>query len=159
MMIKPFSISGRVEEDFIESDKFKIENLRYYIVDSLREEGAGELSYVGENICFRVGFFSVMWNWRPLSIVSSGELKVQKFNGKAMVLYVCHYGTHAAIAFAIISAIALFEINKILRDKDFLYTLVALWTFLVYGNILIDRYRFPRFIRKLINEANKVTYF
>lgn len=74
MTIKPFSICGRVEGDFVEGGKFKLENLRYYIGDSFREEGAVELSYAGEDICFKVGFFSVMWNWRPLSIIDSGEL-------------------------------------------------------------------------------------
>ena len=54
--------------------------------------------------------------------------------------------------------IFLLDLNRYMGNQSKMAFLALAWAFLVFGNIIIIAFRFPRFIKKCAASASKIEY-
>jgi len=72
------SINVTISVERSKYPKLTLEELRWFIADSLRSEEANSVEDNDKKIKFSVGFFRPFWNWKLLSTIYGGEVILEE---------------------------------------------------------------------------------
>jgi hypothetical protein len=138
--------------------KLTMDELRWYIADSLRFEQASTVEDDEKRIRFSVGFFQSFWNWTSLSTIYGGEINFQTDAERILVVSRLSFTDTVVIASAVIGLMALFNYRTMSAgDGDVIFYIVA-WFCFIGGNMIVSVYRWRRFIRQCVREAADRVY-
>lgn len=130
-----------------------MEELRYFIADSLRFEDASSVEENEGRIIFSVGTFRPIWNWKLLSTTYGGEVifysDAQKYTTESRLKFT----DTVVIATVLIGGLVAANYRAILAGNGHILNYVIAWTWLIGGNVLISVYRWRKFIRQCACEA------
>lgn len=130
-----------------------MEELRWFIADSLRSEEASSVEDKDEKIDFTVGFFRPFWNRKLLSSIYGGEVILQDDTQKILIKSRLKFTDTLIIASVVMGGLAIANYRAISMGAGHLSYYVIAWLWLVCGNIAISVYRWRRFIRQCVSEA------
>lgn len=155
-MSLPIHIRGKVSLKRDSGNKLTIESLRDYLSDSILQEEAKSVDTTQKEIHFKVGWFRPLYNLKLLVPITSGQISIQADENNILVNYILSFERLVIIATVITAVLSI----PILLTKNHLQPafLLLIWLWLIFGNILITAYRFPRFIRKCAAEVEKQFY-
>jgi hypothetical protein len=155
-MSLPIHISGKVSLKRDSGNKLTIDSLRDYLSDSILQEEAKSVDTTQEEIHFKVGWFRPLYNWKLLVPITSGQISIHADKNNILVNYKLTFERLLIIATVIT---AMLSIPALLTKNHFQPAfLLFIWLWLIFGNVLITAYRFPRFIRKCATEVEKQFY-
>ncbi len=140
------------------------EHLRNYIADSLLLEEAKSVDIDKDDIYFKVGFSFWGPNWKILLPISTGIIAVKQEMGKIKIEYKLSFERLIIIGTIFALIVSLFLAYDIIHDGRHpvswgVFSVIAMWLWLVGGNIAITAFRFPRFIKKCVSEAQKQLFY
>jgi hypothetical protein len=133
--------------------KLTLEELRWFIADSLRSEEANSVEDNDKKIEFTVGFFRPIWNWKLLSTIYGGEVILEEDAKKILIESRLKFTDTILIASVFMGGLAIANYRAISMGTGHLTFYVIAWLWLICGNIAISAYRWRRFIRQCVSEA------
>jgi hypothetical protein len=134
-----------------EFPNLQLEELRWFIADSLRYEQANSVEDTDKEIKFSVGLFRPFWNWKLLSSIYGGEVNLQSDTNRIFIVSRLNFIDTVVIASVFVGGLTL--ANLIFAGKGHILNYLIMWIWIVGGNILISSYRWRRFIRQCVSEA------
>jgi hypothetical protein len=130
-----------------------LEELRYFIGDSLRFEEASSVEDSEVKISFSVGIFRPIWRWKLLSSIYGGEVIFRSDSQEYSMESRLKFTDTVVIATVLIGGLAVANYQAILAGNGHILNYVIAWTWLIGGNILISIYWWRKFIRQCVSEA------
>ncbi|MBA3028729.1 MAG: hypothetical protein FP816_07960 [Desulfobacteraceae bacterium] len=146
----PLSYTNKVEV-FFKPERHTPENLLKSVVSSLKEVKAKNIKNDKNHITFSGGILRFVSNWNILASVSSGEITIDKNNGKLIISYHLRFTE----IFIFVTAGILGFMGPVIYQAPNLsifpkiFLLIFMWAFAFGGNYFITILRFPSFIRKM----------
>ena len=86
--------------------KLTFNGLFYFIADSLRVEQIKTTVYDEQQINFSTGLLRLLWDWAPLSTISSGEIRFQTDDERILVISRLSFIDTAIIASVLVGLLA-----------------------------------------------------
>jgi hypothetical protein len=121
------------------------------LLSALEAAGAVQLQSKGDTIEFRGGLFRWAPSWNILGPISSGSVKVVSRASEVVLRY--RLGLHQLCVVAAGLTAWIFFGVEIRGDQGpawgHLYRYALIWLWLVGGNYLLLRWRWPRFLSRL----------
>jgi len=160
-MSLPIHIKGKVSLSRDPDNKLTIESLREYLTDSILQKEAKTVDAKQDEIYFKVGWFRPFLGWKLLVPVTTGQISIHADDSKLLVNYKLSF-EHLIIIATVITVVMCGPIlltSPSLADNAFqVISIFIIWLWLVFGNVVITAFRFPRFIKKCAAEVKKQFY-
>ena len=138
--------------------KLTFNGLFYFIADSLRVEQIRTTVYDEQQINFSTGLLRLVWDWAPLSTISSGEIRFQTEAERILVISRLSFIDTAIIASALVGLLAYLNYRIFLLGKGDQIFYVVTWLGILGGNALLSISRWRQFIRQCVKDASDRVY-
>ena len=157
----PIHVKGKVLLNRNPDIEMTTESLRENLADNLLQEEAKSAETIHDEICFKVGWFRPFFGWKILVPITTGQISILAEGDKLRLNYKLTF-EHLIIIATVMTALLSVPIlltNPSFADRSFqLISIVFIWTWLVFGNVAITAFHFPRFIRKCAAEVERQYY-
>lgn len=154
-MAFPFTVNGTVSVPIRADDADFADRLTRDIAAGLESAKAKQVNRDGLIVTFRGGIFRLVSTWNPTYAVSSGTLQFLLDGSHARISYrlrMTEMIVIASIAVLWVLAFPVFSIPE-LSNVNAGGLLVALWLFIVGSNYLSIHFRFPKWLKRVVEEV------
>ena len=128
-----------------EADRFR-RLLLTASADELRKVKGRDVRVEGDRVLFRGGMFRLVSNWNILTQIDHGYIEVKSAGGAVVVSY------YISFKFLVIAGTVLVLIF-VGEASPPVGLAVFVWLWLIGMNLLIVMVRFPRFVRRILQDA------
>jgi len=153
-MAFPVTFTSRIVETLQGDSQWITDVLRTRVAIGLEKEGASKIISEKNHISFQGRFLDpFVWNWRPLSAVSSGKVTINHDGRQLRLTYSISFGG----AFSLMLLLGSFIVVTVFFPPwkmpfDTMIRVYGWWSCLVVADYLISVALFRSFIHKLFRE-------
>ncbi len=157
----PIHVKGKVLLKRKPNNELTTESLRDNLTDTILQEGAKSVEATNDDISFKVGWFRPFLGWKLLVPITIGQISILADGDKLLVKYRLSFEHLIIIATAMtaLMSVPILSASLSLADRSFqLMSILFIWIWLVFGNVAITAFRFPRFIRRCAADVERQFY-